>query len=1054
MHNKNSQEKNLTVFIDNALLKHRNKPAYQFLRNDVWHHYSFADVENSANTMVLMIKKMQLKPRDQIGILIENSPEWIMAFIAILKSNCIPVSLDASLAIQDIANQINTVDLKAILCSKAKFAKLQQCSLQSPVHTLIVDDPVNDYSLTLEPKISKKEILEDLSDVAIIGFTSGTSSGFKAVKLTHTNLIYAAEQGAKFANDSFSILPMNHIYGVVSAIIAIFTGIHSSFAAELSPGSISRLLNETHPVCGACVPRLLEMFNKSIIDQINQKNKFIRTIILNLINICYFFKYHFKLNLGRFIFKKIHRAFGARLQNFYSGGSSLDGNILKNLEGVGFNIVEGYGLTETTGMCLVNDINASIPYSIGRALSQTQIHLAFPDAEGVGELCISGPSVMKGYYNNAETEDTFTVNGWFRTGDLATIDKNGNVFIQGRLKELIVTSGGKKASPSNIENYYKNVHGIKEFAVLGVPIKTGGTDQIFAVIEVDKNLLDNNENITILEEKIKREIFALSPEVPDHLRIESVFFVNAIKKTSTLKVKRKEIAHDIMKSLAEASVQKNNPVNDTKDSPNSALNGIEKIIQETIATALQVDTNTVKIHKNLSEYGIDSLMAMHILNKLKQQFGTAIQPEKLFSNPTIANLAIQIKQCQENPIAERPVAPIPINNRPKQEAPVKSSHKATFKTKNIFLTGGTGVLGGQLIKQMLPLDVKIFCLVRAKNTDEAFTRITAILNAYETPEHSMRFLANKIVPVLGDVAEAQFGLADADYQSLQSKIDLTLHCAAKVNLHGVYDAIKGANLNGTRHAIDFTLKTEQKYLVYVSTYTVMGDIQFTNATPFQENELDRGQGFTNLGYQRTKFESELLVRAAGAQGLKWMITRPGDIFGEADTGNYPLKMTNVTGIFYDIFKTVLETKIGMISPFYFDITPVDYVAKGILYFALQRLDLYQTYHLLNPDAKRYYDIILLFKSCGYNVDLVSATHYCDLLLQGKIKKHGKEYISATTELLKLNPAVIVNHESTHASSHYTQALLKEANIICPPIDQKLIQTYLSYCQRVGFINLT
>jgi thioester reductase-like protein len=365
--------------------------------------------------------------------------------------------------------------------------------------------------------------------------------------------------------------------------------------------------------------------------------------------------------------------------------------------------------------------------------------------------------------------------------------------------------------------------------------------------------------------------------------------------------------------------------------------------------------------------------------------------------------------------------------------------------RNIFVTGATGVLGARLVKEILASTTsQIYCLVRAESLEQGRDRLLALHRVYDPEGHYLDEFQKRVKPVLGDVVSPQFGLSDVVYRELCDKIDVTFHAAAYTNLFANYRRIEPINVGGVKNVIQFCLNTVQKCLSYVSTYTVMGDKVFDPNLTFRETDLDVGQNFEYMTYQHTKFIGENLIRGATDQGLLWTIMRPGQIFGESQTGRYPQGQTNVSGLFYDIFKTIIETKVAFSGRTHYDVTPVDYVSKAILYLGAQHGEFHKTYHLTNPDIKTYHDVVAVVKTLGYEINQIPQDEYKKLLYSGEILKDGLPYSSITTKALKwwwrrdhfdFDAGAITD-------STMTCDVLLSAGITCPKIDQNLLGTYI------------
>lgn len=373
--------------------------------------------------------------------------------------------------------------------------------------------------------------------------------------------------------------------------------------------------------------------------------------------------------------------------------------------------------------------------------------------------------------------------------------------------------------------------------------------------------------------------------------------------------------------------------------------------------------------------------------------------------------------------------------------------------ENVFLTGATGVLGAHLLTELLKTSqVKIYCLIRAQSLEHAMDRLSTLVRVYDPNFELQEEFLKRAIPVIGDVSLHQLGLSDTDYQNLVEKTDVTLHGAALTNLFLNYRRIEPTNVGGTRNIIEFALKTKTKYLCHISTHTINGDKVFDPNVKFKETDLDIGQGFEHMTYQKTKFISEQMVREAKKRGLNWNIMRPGQIFGESTTGRYPLRESNVSGLFYNILKTVIDTGLAMHSDAHFDVVPVDFVSKATLALGLSPKKLFETYHLVNPDAKSYTEVIEVIKKLGFKIDVISEDEYEKRLKNNEVTYiDGSEYKSGTTSAFKWwFRRGIHFYRSGMTDCSYTTNVLRDYGILCPPVDEKLLGTYVEAAVRQNY----
>jgi thioester reductase-like protein len=367
---------------------------------------------------------------------------------------------------------------------------------------------------------------------------------------------------------------------------------------------------------------------------------------------------------------------------------------------------------------------------------------------------------------------------------------------------------------------------------------------------------------------------------------------------------------------------------------------------------------------------------------------------------------------------------------------------------NLFLTGVTGVLGSRILKDLLTkTDLHIYCLVRAQSVDDARARALSFLKIYDDSASIEAEFSKRVSIIVGDVSQTNFELDQDAYDTLARTIDLVFHAAASTHLFLTYPRIEPVNVSGVKHVIDFTLKTEKKRLHYVSTFTVVGNKLYDPSVIFTEEHHDIGQEFLCMGYQQSKFVAEQLIHRAEAQGLVWNIYRPGQIFGETETGAYPHGKTNVSGLFLDIFKTVIETGVAFQSDGKFDITPVDYVSQAILFFMLKRDRAFETYHVINPNRLSYSEIIDLIRQEGYPIRDVEQSVYSQMLVEDTLN-----YQSPTTLAFKtwLTHAKFDFRATAHICCEFTVSLLQKEKITCAPITRKLLRTYLQRGIKTGY----
>ena len=380
---------------------------------------------------------------------------------------------------------------------------------------------------------------------------------------------------------------------------------------------------------------------------------------------------------------------------------------------------------------------------------------------------------------------------------------------------------------------------------------------------------------------------------------------------------------------------------------------------------------------------------------------------------------------------------------------------AKLKTfpRTVFLTGATGVLGGRILRDLLQLtSARIYCLVRGNDLIHCQERVRSFCSLYDNDGGLEPQLLSRLTVLQGDVTVDRLGLSEQVYAQLQEQTDITIHAAANTSLLAKYKRLAPINVHGTGRMIDFCLGTAGKTLSYVSTYTVMGDKTFDSSVRFHETDYELGQGFEYMSYQRSKYIAEGMVRVARERGLKWRIFRPGQIYGDSATGAYPQAATQVTGLFYDLFKTAMDTRVMPESYIHYDVVPVDYVSRGIVALSAGDENLFDVYHLTNPDAKTFSQVMALLREIGYEIELLPEDIYKRRLRAGEITKNGAPYTSTMLKAFSRWYFVskISFFDSAMTDCEYTRAQLEKLGVTCAPIDRKLIETYVHAGIREGY----
>ena len=500
---------------------------------------------------------MGLKDK-RIAIIGENRYEWEIAYLSIVCGTGIVVPLDKSLPENELESLIERSEVEAIICSKKYIETLKKIKNNKLKYIISMDLEKTEDEIISEKELIKKgiELVKkgdkrfteaeiDNSKMSIMLFTSGTTSLSKAVALSHknicSNLMDLASTLDVNSNDIFlSFLPLHHVFEcTVGFLFAFYIGAQIVFCDGIR--HIPENLKEYKVSVMASVPAIYERLFKIVRKQI-EKSGNLEEILINEEK-----HKNDTIEEKKEVFKEIHNMFGGNIKLFISGAASLDAKIEQKFRNLGFNIVQGYGLTETSPIVAVGNKKYHKIGSIGKAVPSVQVKLLNINDNGVGELAVKGPNVMLEYYGNKEATKNVIKDGWFSTGDLAKIDEEGYIFICGRKKNVIVLKNGKNIYPEEMESLINKEDGIDESFIFGKPISEDPTNiKIFAKIVYNKEFFKDQTQEEITKE-ISKKISAINKSMPRYKSIRGIIVSEEpLIKTTTNKIKREKNLEIIM----------------------------------------------------------------------------------------------------------------------------------------------------------------------------------------------------------------------------------------------------------------------------------------------------------------------------------------------------------------------------------------------------------------------------------------------------------------------------------------------------------------------------
>jgi len=646
--------------------KYSRKPALQIKEKDRIRTITYDELRERSVAVSSFIIEKGIRERTPIAILSENRPEWAIAFFGIISSACITVPIDSKLSPKEIIFILNDCGAECIFTS-GKFLNL---IIENKKDKL----PNIKYIISFDPSDKAGVIyIEDLKwqegkprnrpqavkpeETVLIVYTSGTTGVAKGVELSYRNLLFevmSLYEVIQFnTQDSFiSILPLNHMLEITGDLIApLYGGATVTYCPTLKPHYIISLMKEVKATGMICVPLILKMFYNGIMKEVESLNWFKQKIFKFLMKLSRFLL-RFKIYAGKYLFASLHKKFGKNFKYFVCGGAPLDPELEKNFDALGFTILQGYGLTETSPVVTVNTPKERKYGSVGKPLKGVEVKiLKTGEKEKEGEIIVKGPNVMKGYYKNPQKTSEVIKDGWFYTGDIGYFDEDGFLYISGRAKNLIVLGAGKKVFPEEVEQVIGESPYIKEICVLGRKATVGirkGTEEVFAVIvpNLDNFSQEERKNQKKIKEKISQEINRLSQNLADYKRISDFFlYFGELPKTSTRKIKRKEVINLIENLEREKALEKKGEfLEGIKFEEDEISISLKKIISEETGVSLE------NIHPNSylsSDLGVDSLQRVEIICKIEKELGITLSESIIYEIFTFADLVRFVKEYQE-----------------------------------------------------------------------------------------------------------------------------------------------------------------------------------------------------------------------------------------------------------------------------------------------------------------------------------------------------------------------------------------------------------------------
>ncbi len=606
-----------------ATKNHRGRVAMRITRNGREERYTYADLRECVLRAAAFLIRRGFGPGDHLGLIGENSPEWGMAWLAISRIGAVAVPLEPDLKPREIRRLLGSGDAKALLISDS--LRERRPGLGGGEGSLPILPFGEVFALREGTEAGALPDPPATGSLASILFTSGTTGSPKGVMLTHRNFTSLVSRLLSIFDigpddGALSILPLHHSFEFTTGfLLPLSRGAQITYLDDIGPESLNRELAKGRTTCIVGVPALWDLLRRRILAPFAERSHRIEELVTALIDGAGLLREDTGVNLGPALFLPIHTALGGRIRYLISGASALSETTWKTFRGLGFHLIQGYGLTEAAPVLTVTAPEGAVPSgSVGKALPGVELRIVEPDAAGVGEIAARGPNIMAGYYGNPEATAEALRDGWLHTGDLGRLDGDGHLFLVGRRKDVIVDSGGKNIYPDEVEENYADPALIAELAVVGLP--DGAAEQVAAVVVPKEKDAESRR-------RIEAHFRSVSSGLPVHKRVKVLEFRDEpFERTATRKVKRAELARWLRSRRQDAAAS-------------AGSGAAASRLIALVASISERPPSGVQLGSTLAELGFDSLMYNELAAAIESEFGESVTPEVLAGMSTVGDVA-------------------------------------------------------------------------------------------------------------------------------------------------------------------------------------------------------------------------------------------------------------------------------------------------------------------------------------------------------------------------------------------------------------------------------
>lgn len=651
----------MATFYDHFLERAASQPdavALEIQLRDRVESYTYAETRHKAAAVGHWLQTNGYPASSRIAILAANHPRWVVTYLGAVAAGCTVVPFDTAFHADQVTKLLKDSGGVLLFCDSKNLPMAQEAVSGMNIPLVITDAkatpnaapqdrlqlPIADLdAICATPATNFVAIPRSDTDLAVLLYTSGTTADPKGVMLSHGNLMGEINSISKVVpigpgDAILGLLPLFHsLAQVANLLLPLARGCRIVYLETLNTTELLRALRERDITLFCVVPQFFYLIRERIFQQVKERGALAESALRALMKLNRLLR-KIGINAGKIFFRPVHTTLGGKMRFMVTGGSRFDPTIARELSDLGVDVLQAYGLTETCGGALVTPPGHIVIGSVGKPFPGNQAMVVDPQpledgGQPAGEIAIRGPIVMQGYWNRPDATAQSLRDGWLYTGDLGYFDSDGNLFITGRKKEMIVLSNGKNIYPEEIEAHYIQSPFIKELCVMALEAHPGDptSERLHGVIVPNFDVLKQRK-IVNAREVIRFDIEGLSPQIASTKRLGSYeIWQEDLPRTTTRKLKRFEIEKRVRANQGKTG---DDDVDAEKPLTPEEIAWLERSdVQQALAVIRQRARNAparIAPANNLElDLGLDSMQRVELLAALEEELGGDVEEARI-----------------------------------------------------------------------------------------------------------------------------------------------------------------------------------------------------------------------------------------------------------------------------------------------------------------------------------------------------------------------------------------------------------------------------------------